>query len=935
MKTTIKIIFLSAVCLSFFLWNTDTYANWYDPQWQNISIVNCPEDAQVDLVGPTLADLTWPLGGLWIYFETATYGRNRQAQVTTYSNPLMQCYYWDSTAPTASNLEYAPPVASWGWQNTTTITLNWSASDTGGSGLKNYDIRVYSSWSQGIPTVLSGTITTPTNATTYTYTGLDGYSYSFEICPRDVAFNVCTSWTSNISSNGIVRIDTTNPAALAADLRDTSSTDSSSWHVLVGNQTFNFTFNDLAAPVKVWYRVENNIDYTLFDSAETPGYSYNYNYIVNITKVDNDRWANGWREFSIIIDQVCDQAWNCIGSIWWGIKTFTHYVYSDPNYLPTNIPNTSAITSAIADGQSNNFIQTINDGYGNDIIPATGIGRVITIGLSGISNTMFLNQYTRLGLTSVYVTAPTTTVIADEPLNFGGSQSFLYPATSSDGAYPLALKVYTPTANSYASITDPVSDPLAAFSFTMNLSVTDTLGTNKTFSQLVDTPNFSPLYVTNISWDLRNGGFIEGTEQQSHIAVTNNSPSVTPTSIELQLEFSGSSSWDFDLYGWSITNSSTSILTRSAMVTNPGKTSTSLFTKLVQKPNITVSSGSTLQLSTHFAYTTLDWKNVLYNSDIIGKQNYFSSMISRLGNQVGIKIIGPIASNAIASIVSGQFADGTSIFSWLTRSIVRNNMIQSVSLATRNIQLSSAPGTLTTLSSLPSGWPSLWGIVEKWGESSIIQLERTGWNIILNLSAGISGKRTLVIKWANLYITGNMWYANPDSILWVVVQKDKDGYGGNLYVDPSITNIVGTYILDGSIMSYDGVSEIGVSNIGILKNQLHIYGSILSENTFGGSRMNPIKCPTLLNISCTTISDAQKYDLNYLRRYYLYSSIPFGWAKVIWGATCTPLLCNWFDSNLIRKFTTPSEDLAKYPVIIEYNPLMRISPPIGFEESKD
>lgn len=88
-----------------------------------------------------------------------------------------------------------------------------------------------------------------------------------------------------------------------------------------------------------------------------------------------------------------------------------------------------------------------------------------------------------------------------------------------------------------------------------------------------------------------------------------------------------------------------------------------------------------------------------------------------------------------------------------------------------------------------------------------------------------------------------------------------------------MTNVVGTYIIDGSIMSsMNGTSSMGTSNIGLLKNQLYIYGSIVSENTLGGSRMSPPRCPSLV----ATCADAQQYDLNYLRRYYLYNGAPFG-----------------------------------------------------------
>lgn len=181
------------------------------------------------------------------------------------------------------------------------------------------------------------------------------------------------------------------------------------------------------------------------------------------------------------------------------------------------------------------------DGYGNAIIPATGINRVITMTLSGITNTMYLNQYTRGGVTSVYARAPNN--LTDDPLSFLSSQSFASPMISVTGSYPLTLKVYTPTATGYA-INDPVSDSLAAFGFTTNLIVNDNLigvAANKTFSQTLSNPSFTPLYTTIIGGDLRVGGFIEGTEQTSNIVVNdNNIAPVSPSSVQLQLEFSGS-----------------------------------------------------------------------------------------------------------------------------------------------------------------------------------------------------------------------------------------------------------------------------------------------------------------------------------------------------------------------------------------------------------
>ena len=210
------------------------------------------------------------------------------------------CQFWDATNPTGSNLEYAPPVASWGWKNTTSITITWNANDTGGSWLKDYDIRVYRiAGAQWTPVTLFQTLTNVTAGQgplyTYNYARLDGYAYSFEVCPRDNALNTCTTWISNSSGNGIVRIDTTPPSA--TDLTDTSGP-----HMLAtSSQNFNLSFNDSAAPVKVWYRVEKNNDPSNFDSFVTSDpYAFTYGYASDISNVDIDRGPNGWREITIL-----------------------------------------------------------------------------------------------------------------------------------------------------------------------------------------------------------------------------------------------------------------------------------------------------------------------------------------------------------------------------------------------------------------------------------------------------------------------------------------------------------------------------------------------------------------------------------------------------------------------------------------------------------
>ncbi len=110
-------------------------------------------------------------------------------------------------------------------------------------------------------------------------------------------------------------------------------------------------------------------------------------------------------------------------------------------------------------------------------------------------------------------------------------------------------------------------------------------------------------------------------------------------------------------------------------------------------------------------------------------------------------------------------------------------------------------------------------------------------------------------------------------MLGIVVVKDSTGKGGNIYISPTITNIAGTLFAEKSLISYDGTKELdGSTTVQTLKNQLHIYGSVISENTIGGSRQSTPQCPFYVTSTCS-INTAQKYDLNYLRRYYLVDNI--------------------------------------------------------------
>lgn len=101
--------------------------------------------------------------------------------------------------------------------------------------------------------------------------------------------------------------------------------------------------------------------------------------------------------------------------------------------------------------------------------------------------------------------------------------------------------------------------------------------------------------------------------------------------------------------------------------------------------------------------------------------------------------------------------------------------------------------------------------------------------------------------------------------------QNPDGEGGNVYLDPEPTNMVGLLYSEGSLLSRD-LSEQFYYGAGgdanDLINQLFWQGSIASRNTIGGAanKVVPDK------VDCTSWDDndikcSQAYDLDFIRRF--------------------------------------------------------------------
>ena len=163
----------------------------------------------------------------------------------------------------------------------------------------------------------------------------------------------------------------------------------------------------------------------------------------------------------------------------------------------------------------------------------------------------------------------------------------------------------------------------------------------------------------------------------------------------------------------------------------------------------------------------------------------------------------------------------------------------------------------------------------------------------------VSGKKTVIVEGGNLYVNSDMYYENPSDMVVFVVRRSKTDprKGGNVYVDPKVTNMVGSFIIDGAFMNYDGTSVVAqgdgsnAPDLLALRRQLLLYGAVASSNSIGGSaRGTSGLCPAS-GIACTC---------------------PYGtdWEKQNGTTDCTAVEASKYDFAALRSFATRQSLLA-------------------------
>lgn len=639
----------------------------------------------------------------------------------------------------------------------------------------------------------------------------------------------------------------------------------------------------------------------------------------NTSLVDNDRDTSGGRDYTFRIIMICDEAWNCWN---WPINRI-HKVYSDTLHMSWSIINNDLIDpSNISDWSIKNLTFKLEDPYLNDIIPASWISRSIDFTYDA-DNSVYLNQYARVW-NWVYISTPSnSSFLPLIPIWTWGIT--LYNQNSNNGIYNFRFKVYTPTRESYYK-----SDNSLHF-LGVRASVTDGIGLWNYSNYNLNSSSFSlrslPIYHTLFSWSLVSDWFIEWTVQDWKIEIHKNWTGLT-SSNTLYFEFwSGDTNAINSKLNLRVWATDTTVINPiwewnpnfSTYINNFVLWDVNFYTKLFLQTWATLDDIQNSYFSSHIWYEILwpNWGtiNPIYNSDVYWKNYYWWTIWSGNTYASSVKVIGQTYSKKFNEIISWQSWNQVKLLNWdITKSSLKTEVRKNAYNIIRNTPLSNSWNTIINSNfALNPDWAKLLG-------DSILYFGWLNWNNVILNSLTFDWNKTILVEWWNLYINWNINISWTKSLLSIVVLKDTNWNWWNIYINPNVTYVKAVMYADKSLISYDWTNELDWNtSFSVLKNQLYIYGSVFSENTVWWSRANPIECPYYVP-SCPTQEYAQKFDLNYLRRYYL-KDTNYDW---IWD---TPVW--WWISYF------PNTSLNyRYPVVIEYNPLIQSNPPLIFRENK-
>ncbi len=960
-----KIFILIMLFFSFII---NTNANWY---WNHA--VSAPNPWHT-----TLSSLHWGWPNKWTWCDSDwdtnwgspsfpyTWTRDYAVAKNNSSSTLIpnsdneveiswttiRCLYWDWYTPTWSVSHY-----NW-WTNQASQTVSYSVNDKWWSKIKKVVLQKrtstnspsftsWSSWSSNEKT--NDNINNNSFSTSYNYNWNNHTAYQFRIYVEDVAgnsnyyyswnttkFDFTNPWTSNITSNPIA------------------------WTDILATTSYNFAvtaWSDIWSPIVMvqWFFEDyNSCSNWWLNRSSTNSATLSIN--PNISKANADcDWNSSiwWRNYTFKITYVEDEAWNSIwtkntSSSYWWVKSFTYDIYSNHNNITTKSFSSTDKSNLednnnIADWTPYTLPITLKDNYWNAIVPSSWISRKINF-IFNTDNSLYINQYSKTWDAIFWATPKNTNFINrystwnNITTNFNDEEV----SNIAQWIYNFKYKVYTPTSNAENTAIWKFTINNIKFNISSDLwNISNTLITN---SNNIDF-KFKPLYKATFNWEQKTYWFIEWIIQSWSINIQKNWSRNT-TNNNLYLEF-----WknpriastkvkiytinpNQELKQWHKTNITyLKKLLNNFSISTTTTTKKNLDTKIVQIPWTTLENLQNYYLSTHFEYT-IDSHTIVYNSSIIWRNNYWNNTTTNTTTQVWLKVLWKTYSKNQKDIKNNQNINDIHILWNLTKSKLKENVRKNIYSKILNV-----PNTWWqwwTNNDIDNfGWTT-WNNSNKWikllnNKVLYFDLSSPITETTITTNGGTnSWKKTIIIKWWDLYIKWNIYNNSNSDILWIIVLKDKNWKWWNLYIDPDVTYIAAQIYVDKSILTAKDTDwdwEISSNEIfwinrdqSLVANQLYINWQIFSENTIWGSRKNPPICPYYDKASCD-LEKAQKYDLNYLRRYFTYDS-DNNWTKDK-IANWWEYYYNWSEHNSYDN----SYKYINYPVVIKYNPIVQITPP--------
>ena len=597
---------------------------------------------------------------------------------------------------------------------------------------------------------------------------------------------------------------------------------------------------------------------------------------------------------------VCDHAGNCdTDQI---ISNFFHVVAAPPSFSsPANsFFEFGAPAKKIADGANNYFVQTnLVDRYGNPVVSVAGIKNV---GINfKFDNTTQFDQIAGTG-DSVGFTADEFGFDQEGGISTGN----LTEVAGGDGVFQVKVRSFAPTSNGYVPIKDDgrniyfkeITFTVAPLSGYVNVGESSgTYGStdeNRKFAfepALISNPQALIWNSATSVYEVDSGGVKNITVNATKrfgISFENKSSSKAVSSpkigIAVDSGVSSSITWingfiekagsaisltealDLDIDANSDFNKAVKNL--SSWISSIDKSSVDNTFRFRLTPQLataaSMTAGINTILETYVCYT-VSGKNVCHRGE---KLTGDSAAGASLYNP-SIEIIGSVHSGSEITARRSDVALSRSLGD-VARNEYRSNINRNTAVLTKSgVTACTTDTIIRTVSELTS-------LNCKHQEGNVFYFK--GADVTLDLSAGLlDSAKTILIEGGDLHIKNNLTYASAGGSLGIIVLKNGTS-GGNVFVYPNVTSMVGAFYTEGSLISVNARGQFGEDlrsncdgSMGFcdrsfeLKNQLYWKGLIATANTIGGSDLATPKCPD--NVDCAS-DEARKFDLTYFRTFH-------------------------------------------------------------------